>query len=499
MVVVSSQRRHFILVGTFLIFLLTISYYQYSTNTDRAVQYLSTEKQQEDILFTSSSPIDKFKTNNEPTIKKDRACDKADIPWLASDRQYWDGWGSKSFFLLPDGNFTIDNVYAEEGVELCVVVLLGPVPAPSKIKVEQHFAPPDIITMTAVGKKYSVSVLLDQYAKQNNAYYANVYLKYSDEYILKTTTEYRSYFWETPILHRYQPFEYDSKNLAIIHPTSSASIHVIDDENENLPSCDVIHHSLEGIWKNETNQFSFTPNNCNLHHTRHDGLQCLNKKTIHVWGDANMRRNLKVMASPEWCNSNDPDARCICNDDLEDPDGNIYPWATNHQIPLSIGENIIHYNSINTITLQDWRPEIRKRVKEDLASTEADIVIVNVGNDDVGLSRMRPVQFSNSLNDFMKEIVTIYPHQTIILRTPQFFGTGDFYTTSWNYGRSRAFANVVREFVNDLQHPRIFLWDTHQLGLEYNTCRYHGTLYTRRNVLDIENQLLYNLFCNYPA
>lgn len=214
-------------------------------------------------------------------------------------------------------------------------------------------------------------------------------------------------------------------------------------------------------------------------------------------------RNLKVLASPEWCNDSDPEARCICNDDLEDPDQELYPWASNHLIPLTIGENTIHFNGVNSITLQDWRPEIQKRVQQDFKDEpKADVVIVNVGNEDIGLNRMTPNQFATSLTDLIQDMLThVYPedHQKIILRTPQFFGTGDFYSTAWNAGRSRAFANVVRDLVGGWHHPRLFLWDTHQLGMEYNTCRFQGTLYTKRNVLDIENQLLYNLLCNYSV
>ncbi|CAO3636156.1 unnamed protein product [Cunninghamella echinulata] len=359
--------------------------------------------------------------------------------------------------------------------------------------------------MTAVGKHYTVPITLHQYPKQNNAYYANVYLKHSDDYILKATSEYRSYFYEVPIQHRYQPYSFDSSNLAIIHPTSSSAalMTLNNNDDDSLPTCNIMDQSIEGSWKNETNQYQFIPDHCNLFYTRHDGLQCLGKKTIHVWGDGNMRRNLKVLASPEWCNDNDPEATCICNDDLEDPDQELYPWASNHLIPLTIGENTIHFNGVNSITLQDWRSEIQKRVQQDFKDeSKADVVIVNVGNEDIGLNRMTPNQFATSLMDLIQDMLThAYPeeHQKIILRTPQFFGTGDFYTTAWNAGRSRAFANVVRDLVRDWHHPRLFLWDTHQLGMEYNTCRFQGTLYTKRNVLDIENQLLYNLLCNYSV
>lgn len=207
---------------------------------------------------------------------------------------------------------------------------------------------------------------------------------------------------------------------------------------------------------------------------------------------------MKALASPSWCDmQRDSEALCICNDDNEDPAHTLYPWAADHNIPLHLGQDTtVHYNSLSTITLEDWRPEIQQRVQTQLAP--ADVVIVSVGNDDVALSRMKPHQFAQSLTDLLHHLQhTVYTHQNIIVRTPQFFGAGQHYSTYWNAGRSRAFANVVRSAVNS--GPRLFLWDTHQLGSEHNTCRYQGTTYTKRNVIDVENQLLLDLLCGHPS
>jgi hypothetical protein len=381
--------------------------------------------------------------------------------------------------------------------------------------VDQHYAPPDIITMTASGNTHHIPITLQQYPKQSNAYYANVYFRQSDSYTLKSTTEYRSHFWEVPIQHHYQPFSFDSSNMAIVTPQSSLSFG--KQQQQQLPACDATQ-PLEGSWRNDTGVYHFTPDHCEMKHTRQDGLRCLRKKTIHVWADANLRRwvketiyrnlltlcvviclfrNLKTLASPYWCDTNNStEAPCVCNDDDEDPDHAVYPWAADHNIPLALGDNTVHYNSVNSITVQDWRPEIDRRVNEQLPL--ADLVIVGVGNDDVALSRMKPHQYAQSLSDLLRHLLlhTYTTNQVIIVRTPQFFGTGQHYDTSWNAGRSRAFANVVRETVNALDQSRIKVWDTHQLGMEHNTCRYQGTTYTKRNVIDVENQLLLGLFCS---
>lgn len=53
------------------------------------------------------------------------ACDKVDIPWLAGDRIYWNGWEPKAMFIKADGTFTKRNVYIKEGDEICIVVLVS--------------------------------------------------------------------------------------------------------------------------------------------------------------------------------------------------------------------------------------------------------------------------------------------------------------------------------------------------------------------------------------
>ncbi|ORZ08118.1 hypothetical protein BCR42DRAFT_425266 [Absidia repens] len=487
----SSQQRHVILVGIFFAFLLTLFYYQHVTHpalnahsatTTSALDLVLPDQQQHHMSAPKASPGLSTIYATDPS-KRPQPCDKGDISWLASDRQHWDGWKTKSFFLKPDGNFTLDDVIIEQENGLCIVVLLGPIPAANKIKVVPHYAPPDLITMTALGKHYSIPITLHQYPKQSNAYYANVYFRNSDTYVLKSITEYRSHFWETPIQHRYQPFSFDSSNKAMVTP------HPHDQQPERQrPACGGAYPTLEGSWRNDTTKYEFIPDHCDMKYTRQDGLRCLRRKTIHVYGDQNVRRNLKTLASPTWCDmTTQPDAACICNDDNEDADPHS-PWVTDATIPLMLGDNTIHYHpwisSITNLNSNGWHP----------SAAAADIVILGVGNADIALSRITPRDFAHGLTQLIDHHLST-SSAMIIVRTPQFFGTGQHYLTSWNAGRSRAFANVVRDLVQ-LYPRRVKLWDTHQLGIEHTTCRYHGTLYTRRNVIDVENQLLMGLFCS---
>ena len=145
--------------------------------------------------------------------------------------------------------------------------------------------------------------------------------------------------------------------------------------------------------------------------------------------------------------------------------------------------------------MEDWRQKVKDRAAQ---QPHADIVIISLGNDDIPLSRMTPRQFWNSFMDLTSFLLNeIYTNQTIVFRTPQYFGGGTIHGSSWNSGRSRAFATVVRHAVKQFaqQRGKILLWDVHRLGVEDNTCVGSGSAYTKRSVVNIENILLWNLMC----
>ncbi|KAG0180468.1 hypothetical protein DFQ29_000613 [Apophysomyces sp. BC1021] len=395
-------------------------------------------------------------------------------------------------FIKPDGNFTVNGVQITEGETICVVALLGPVPAASAIQPETHFGPADSIVATAVGNTTKISVTLQQHPKQFNAYFAPVYFARADTYRLESTTEYRSYFWETPVYHLYKPLDFSSQNvLRVTRRTTKVP---------TLPQCDARRpEHLDGIWVESTTNadvydedakkdIEFVPNQCHLDRS---SVQCLEQKTIHVWADANTRRNLKAFASgDQWCN--DADSPCICDDDDENPAD--YPWLADPQVPLSIdGGNKVYFNPVGSITTKNWQSDIAMRAK---TLPSADIVILSFGNEDIPLSRLTPSQFLSSFKNLASHLVNeVYPHQLIVIRTPQYFGRGTLRHTSWNAGRSAAFSTVVQQTVTGLNSTRVALWNTHKLGMVDSTCTFAGTPYSRRDVVTVENVLLSNLIC----
>ncbi|KAI9315586.1 hypothetical protein BX666DRAFT_1957204 [Dichotomocladium elegans] len=497
----SLQRHNIVLVVVLLVLVFSLSYLRHATN--------QIERPLPGELTYSPSPspapppppLPPILTSRLPgDVPDDRSpCDKVEFGWLASDRKYWDGWASKAMFMSPDGNFTTMNLSIVAGETLCAVVQLGPIPAVAAIRPEIHFAPADSITIQAVGGSVKIPINLQQHPKQSNIYFSPVRFTHPDTYRLESTTEYRSYFWESPLSHPHRPFHYSSHNtLTVTHESSS------EKQRPALGFCDD-DSAVTGSWVNQTefrrafpraaydrfedtqsdysvDQRVYVPDTCRLRSLSPVQVtECLDLKTIHVWGDDQIKRNIKAFVSnDQWCRTtNDDDNGCGCNDDWDlSPTGNV----------------TMMYSALDSIYNTNWRDDMQTRTAE---MPEADVVILGVGNQEVGINRLSSSQFWNVLMEFLYEVTThIYPTQKIILRTPQYFCCGTIHNSAWNQGRSRAFANVFRHAVQQLDSDRIILWDTHKIGVDDNVCP--GSINSKRNLINIENNLLWNFLCPAP-
>ncbi|KAI9248528.1 hypothetical protein BDA99DRAFT_564762 [Phascolomyces articulosus] len=544
----SMQRRNLIFLVALLILLFTVFHLHTSSNNilndhsdevDLPPVVIRPPPPKDDPIIPSSSedrpdPIDKntpvspplqppppplsVLPNNDSTDKQQQkdtsSCDAVNFNWLASDRKHWDGWASKSMFMSPEGNFTTKNVFIKQDESICVVVLLGPIPAKSAIRPEEHLAPADSLVMTAVGQWTHLSITLQQHPRQTNVYFASVPFTHQDNYQLDTRIEYRSYFWETPTKHYYRPYRFLSSNKLIV----KAPLQTLPPE---LPACTAQQMSGgEGAWMakaeyqrmypldfygmfgvsqedHAVNNRLFVPNHCRPQYiSLGQAAQCLEGKTVHVWADNNIRRNLKVFSSGNrWC-SDPTDVDCICNDDEEDHE-TLYPWAIDPTIPLEINETWhantqFYFHPVSSILAKDWKQEIKQA---SLSTPKADLVLIHFGNDDIALRHMSPGRFADAFRDLLSYLVhDVYPMQRIIVRTPQPFCCGTIYSTSWNAGRSEAFTKAVRDAVD--QFPSVLLWDVHRLGMTSHMCvSIAGTPYTTRSVLNVENLQLWNLVC----
>lgn len=191
-----------------------------------------------------------------------------------------------------------------------------------------------------------------------------------------------------------------------------------------------------------------------------------------------------------WCDILQDTSDCICNDDADE-----YPWINDPYTPITLdnawGLNAkIHYNRV--LGPLDHTQLIHRisQFTHNL-TTAADLVIIGLGNDDIRALRVSAIQFFSQFTKLLANIRQFYPTQPLIIKTPQFFCCGVIPTTSWNAGKSSVFAQLVRDVVD--QHKNVYLWDVHQLGTNENVCG--STAVTKRNVVNMENLILWNIVC----
>jgi hypothetical protein len=197
------------------------------------------------------------------------------------------------------------------------------------------------------------------------------------------------------------------------------------------------------------------------------------------------KRNLQLLKHNHvWCNDTDT---CVCNE-ADDPN------LTNadNTIELSMNTKVqFTYSTMMSNKFSDLKTDMME------SGSNADIVILGVGNEDLGLTIPNPGDFALSFKSLLLYTLAHY-QQWIVVRTPQYFGKDDYGAEKkWNAGLSMAFANVVRSTVANLvpeQRSRVILWDTHQLGSNENICK--GNLLSNQHLVQLENELLLTLVCN---
>ncbi|KAI9483176.1 MAG: hypothetical protein EXX96DRAFT_557156, partial [Benjaminiella poitrasii] len=511
-----TENKQLISITVILILFFTLFYIFY-TPTFKSPGTLITAKTHlpQDLENSSTNHL----TSSPSNKKSFTICDKVDIPWMASDRVYWNGWNDKATFMKSDGTFTKGNVYIQEGEQVCIVVLLGPTPAKSSIESEDHLGPKDSIVLFAKGQNTTLTITeLEQHPTQPNAYFAPVRFSHPDVYQLHGLNEYRSYFWESPILHTYRPFQFISENKLIVQQREKPQL---------LPECNTT--SIRGAWvdstvfsqkhtsifysmfENSESEFMdqedskiFVPDECHLtFKSTGYAARCLNKKSIHIWADDNIKRNLKALHfnGQQWCDDITSEQlerpRCDCHEDDDDPA--LYPWAHDPSIPFVLNNALgihteFYYNTISENIVYN-APNILNRIKSVDHNNTADIVVIGLGNKDIEGFRILPEQFAYNFRNLITTLRhEIYPRQKIIVRTPQYYCCGaPLKGTSWNNGRSVVFTKIIRQIVQGLEN--VFVWDVHMLGTDENTCLSEGTSYSRRHVVHMENQLLWHLLC----
>ncbi|CEP15482.1 hypothetical protein [Parasitella parasitica] len=414
-----------------------------------------------------------------------KACQDTNFQWLASDRTYWDGWASKSFFMKKNGRFTRKNVQIGQDESICVAVLLGPIPAVSTIRHMPHYAPADSITMLAKSESTGavIPIVLQQHDKQSNAYFASVKFTQHGVWILDTSVEYRSYFWEQPGTHQYRPNRFISRNSLTVYKKLGEKSGTEDPST----ACDFTEpFTLQNsVWikkdyaqdlqhvKFEAANFIFNPS-CQFDI---DKTRFRSKLTIHMWGDHHLERNLQHLIG-------DRPATDMCN---------VEQRAYNVDSPIVHDMAEIHFGKIDTNIVDShlhWKIDMQGISRR---LPKADVVILGVGNLDLENMRQHPNDFAKVFMSFLNYVIQdVYPDQRIIVKSTQYFNG---HSKGLNYGRSEAYANIIRSAIASLSEQdkqRVILWDTHQLGFKENQCE--GSLTSHSQIVDIENAILSHLF-----
>jgi hypothetical protein len=143
-----------------------------------------------------------------------------------------------------------------------------------------------------------MTIPLQQHDRQSNVYFASAHFAFDGQYSLDTSVEYRSYFWENPMMHHYRPNRFSSRNKLNVMKRFS---------QDQLPIC--TGTSLQGAWMSKVhlqqrdplryydeyastfgdmadNTLVYVPSQCRFNRT----MECLESKSIHAWGDKHTKR-----------------------------------------------------------------------------------------------------------------------------------------------------------------------------------------------------------------
>ncbi|KAI9480493.1 MAG: hypothetical protein EXX96DRAFT_563008 [Benjaminiella poitrasii] len=443
-----------------------------------------------DLMYASTEPP---KPIHDKTPDFSSICNHVDFHWLASDRIYWDGWTSKSMFIRQDSQYTRKNIHINKDEFICVVVMLGPIPAVSSIKAVPHYAPPDAILTTAqsIDNKASIPIILYQHPTETNVYFAPVQFSVEGDWRIETTVQYRSYFWEQPMLHRYLPLQFESINRLTVTAAT---------QDTHKQSRDGQLKENGQLWLKEKTATRFVPS-WSLVDIREQNDRL--PRVVHAWGDMHLKRNvltLKKMLARSRLKTDDgcDDAHYFYEDDevafLRPLSGRVVG-----EQPVRLAPNsTLFFGDLTGVRLSD---EVARghRGKVDVFGIarqlpRPDVVLLGVGNEDLATARQDPLLFATSFASFLDFIVTqVYGASLVVVKTTQYVAAGGG-SSGWNYGRSLAYANVVRATVAQLAEAghRVVLWDTHQLGWKENDCGIERGFVSNHDVLEIENNLLFS-------
>ncbi|KAL1924458.1 uncharacterized protein VTP21DRAFT_4112 [Calcarisporiella thermophila] len=260
-------------------------------------------------------------------------------------------------------------------------------------------------------------------------------------------------------------------------------------------------------WNHVVDEFGyvFVPDRCRLHfYSQENAYQCLSNRTLHVYGDSNMRRSLRALRyGNAWC----PVGHdiCDCDDTLEDnviPHPN--PWIVQPTVPLEIPETgaSVYYHFIGGLVRQNlpWGYFLLDSATSSARTLpRADLVVVSTGNWDSAFTEYSV--YEQALNRFVHAVGKEYAGTPVILRPPQSFCCFTTPGRHWTRLRMERFRRLIREKMREANITAV--WDTGVLGMrpevvQASVCENFGN-HAHASFVRMENQLLLNMICEQPG
>ncbi|RUP44664.1 L-Aspartase-like protein [Jimgerdemannia flammicorona] len=380
---------------------------------------------------------------------------------------------------------------------------------------------PDSLLVVAVSE--NVRHVIDVHPVRNhpNLYAAPAVFLHAGRYHLEIDVEYRNYAWNSEPdapFPAYAPISTTSVNSIDVVASTPASIALLE-KRLCGPGSDFRGRWLKlgffrklypfDYWGVEDTHvddkgYVFVPDRCRIEYfSLSQGNECLKDMVVHVYGDSNTMRSLKVISTAnEWC----AEGACDCEDrDGDDRSDTLFPWAANQDIPLQFNSSrnanttvYFHFieglvrTSISTST--PWANLLKSSSPRARTLPKADLVLVTLGNWD---SAFTPLEdFKRALSDFTRTLRRLYPKQRIVFQTPQPFCCTIMNEKHWTRERVQMFHDAS---VKKMREIGAVVWDVSVLGgrkdiVKRDDCENRNN-YARIKMMRIQNQILWNVMC----
>ncbi|KAJ1801536.1 hypothetical protein LPJ59_000210 [Coemansia sp. RSA 2399] len=382
-----------------------------------------------------------------------------------------------------------------------------------------------------------------------HVYEADVLLRDVDVFVLAGFIEYRDAEWNfeggLPIVE-YEPeplFTAHSVSVAVVDSTGTSPYSL--ERHESLPLCresnpdgrwvsvDDIPFDQTELLPSDNHNRTWLPYTCRMQ--RYDYrtfAQCLVDKypVMHVYGDSNTRRYLKLITLlGNWCKQPGMPAwgLCICEDfnersfdrfnpldrnvliDMDPINGGRPPTGQFSMLMAPANKSRIYLRKWDGLTPHNsdlaWSANLDMGVEQ--AFGHAQVVVFSLTNWDVAFTTRG--YFASQIQILLDKIESNYANDTkIIVRTGQYFCCRiDKSPTKRQYSRmrNRSFDRyLIGQFEERFGATRsLSIWDVASLE-ERRPIEVRKTdpakcasNHARSELIDIENQVLFNHMCNY--